>query len=69
MLENMKKVYTIGEALIDFIPHEIGAPIQDVVSFKKCQEELLPMLQPQLQNLVAAAASLAKSGKTISATF
>ncbi|WP_339226106.1 carbohydrate kinase [Oceanobacillus sp. FSL K6-2867] len=31
----MKKVYTIGEALIDFIPHEIGAPIQDVVSFKK----------------------------------
>lgn len=31
----MKKVYTIGEALIDFIPHEVGVPIHDVVSFKK----------------------------------
>ena len=31
----MKKVYTIGEALIDFIPHEIGVPISEVVSFKK----------------------------------
>ncbi|MBP2079602.1 carbohydrate kinase family protein [Oceanobacillus polygoni] len=31
----MKKVYTIGEALIDFIPHEIGVPIEEVVSFKK----------------------------------
>ncbi|WP_249869093.1 carbohydrate kinase family protein [Oceanobacillus saliphilus] len=31
----MKMVYTIGEALIDFIPHEIGVPIEDVVSFKK----------------------------------
>ncbi len=35
MLKNMKKVYTIGEALIDFIPHEIGVPIEEVVSFKK----------------------------------
>ncbi|WP_156291302.1 carbohydrate kinase family protein [Oceanobacillus salinisoli] len=31
----MKNVYTIGEALIDFIPHEIGVPIHEVVSFKK----------------------------------
>lgn len=35
MLKNMKKVYTIGEALIDFIPHEIGVPIEEVASFKK----------------------------------
>lgn len=32
---DMRKVYTIGEALIDFIPHEIGVPIDEVVSFKK----------------------------------
>lgn len=31
----MRKVYTIGEALIDFIPHEIGVPIEEVISFKK----------------------------------
>lgn len=31
----MKKVYTIGEALIDFIPHEVGVPMSEVDSFKK----------------------------------
>ncbi|WP_077622425.1 carbohydrate kinase family protein [Sediminibacillus massiliensis] len=31
----MKKVYTIGEALIDFIPHEIGVSINQVESFRK----------------------------------
>ncbi|MGJ9384187.1 carbohydrate kinase family protein [Salipaludibacillus sp. CF4.18] len=31
----MKKVYTIGEALIDFIPHEVGVSMSEVDSFKK----------------------------------
>lgn len=31
----MKKVYTIGEALIDFIPHEVEVPMSEVESFKK----------------------------------
>lgn len=31
----MRKVYTIGEALIDFIPHEIGVAMNEVESFKR----------------------------------
>ncbi|QGH36826.1 carbohydrate kinase [Gracilibacillus salitolerans] len=31
----MKKVYTIGEALIDFIPHEVDVSMSEVESFKK----------------------------------
>lgn len=31
----MKKIYTIGEALIDFIPHQIGVSLAEVTSFKK----------------------------------
>ncbi|SES16966.1 fructokinase [Gracilibacillus ureilyticus] len=31
----MKKVYTMGEALIDFIPHETGVSMSEVESFKK----------------------------------
>lgn len=31
----MRKIYTIGEALIDFVPHEIGVSMDQVESFKK----------------------------------
>lgn len=31
----MKKIYSIGEALIDFIPSEKGCPLKDVVSFER----------------------------------
>lgn len=33
LLEN--KVYTIGEALIDFIPNDIGVPLKNVLSFNR----------------------------------
>lgn len=31
----MKKIFSIGEALIDFIPSEKGCPLKDVVSFER----------------------------------
>lgn len=31
----MKKIYAIGEALIDFIPSQKGCPLKDVVSFER----------------------------------
>lgn len=65
MLKNMKKVYTIGEALIDFIPHEIGVPIEEVASFKKMPGELLLMLLQPLPSLVVAVVSLVRSVRTI----
>lgn len=31
----MRRVFTVGEALIDFIPHEIGVPLKEVKHFTK----------------------------------
>lgn len=36
----MKKVISIGEALIDFIPHEKGQSLNNVSNFLRVQEEL-----------------------------
>ena len=46
----MKKVISIGEALIDFIPHEKGVALKDVSNFLELQVEHHLMLQQQLQN-------------------
>lgn len=39
----MKKIITIGEALIDFIPNKKGCSLKEVVGFERVQEAHLLM--------------------------